>query len=188
MRDVRFLCDSYHHRNCPLSCFLKHLTITFTPKNIRLLNIILLFMKKKIIYSILAIIVIVGILGAIFPQKALQTVVDFGMWMTSSMKHRDPSKEKPKFELTADAFSKEFKDNATEATKKYINQAVLLEGDVTAISGVTVSLNNIACNIDSTEVGKLKDLKAGTKLKLQGLVVSYNDLMDEVDLAQCTIK
>jgi len=151
-------------------------------------HIILLFMKKKILYSLLAIIIILGVWVAIYPQKALQTVVDFGMWMTSSMKHRDPSKEKPKFELTADAFSKEFKDNAAEATKKYINQAVLLEGNVTTVSGVTVSLNNIACNIDSTEVNKIKDIKVGAKMKIQGLVVGYNDIMDEVDLAQCTIK
>ncbi len=115
-------------------------------------------------------------------------VVDLGMAMTSSVKHRNPSTEKAKFEMTADAFSKAFKDNAVEANKQYINQAVLIEGDITNISGVTVSLNNIACNIDSTEAGKMKDLKVGLKVKVQGLVVGYNDLMEEIALAQCTIK
>ncbi len=146
------------------------------------------FMKKKILYSILAIIVVTGVWAAFNREKFTQTVVDLGMAMTSSMKHRDPSKEKAKFETTADVFSKEFKDNASEATKKYINQAVLLEGDITNVAGVTVTLNNIACNIDSTEVAKLKDLKTGSKIKLQGLVVGYNDLMEEVSMAQCTIK
>lgn len=145
-------------------------------------------MKKKIIYSILAIIVVVVIWVAFNKEKATQMVVDLGMAMTSSVKHRNPSTEKAKFEMTADAFSKAFKDNAVEANKQYINQAVLIEGDITNISGVTVSLNNIACNIDSTEAGKMKDLKVGLKVKVQGLVVGYNDLMEEIALAQCTIK
>jgi hypothetical protein len=145
-------------------------------------------MKKKIIYSIVAIIVVVGIWVVLNKEKATQMVVDLGMAMTSSVKHRNPSTEKAKFEMTADAFSKAFKDNAVEANKQYINQAVLIEGDITTISGVTVTLNNIACNIDSTEVGKIKDLKVGSKVKVQGLVVGYNDLMEEIALAQCTIK
>jgi len=145
-------------------------------------------MKKKIIYVILAILIVAGILVAFNKEKATQLVVDFGMALTSSMKHRNPATEKAKFEVTADGLSKEFKDNATAANKKYINQAVLLEGNVSAISGVTISLNNIACNIDSAEVAKMKDIHVGAKLKVQGLVVGYNDLMDEVSLAQCTIK
>jgi hypothetical protein len=145
-------------------------------------------MKKKIIYGIIAIIVVVGIWVVFNKEKATQMVVDLGMAMTSSVKHRNPSTEKAKFEMTAEAFSKAFKDNAVEANKLYINQAVLIEGDITTISGVTVSLNNIACNIDSTEIVKIKDLKVGSKVKVQGLVVGYNDLMEEIALAQCTIK
>jgi hypothetical protein len=145
-------------------------------------------MKKKIIYSIVAIIVVACVWVAFNREKATQMVVDLGMAMTSSVKHRNPSSEKAKFEMTADAFSKAFKDNAVDANKLYINQAVLIEGDITTVSGVTVTLNNIACNIDSTEVGKIKDLKVGSKIKVQGLVVGYNDLMEEIALAQCTIK
>lgn len=145
-------------------------------------------MLKKIIYVIVAVVVVVGIWVAFNKEKATQMVVDLGMAMTSSVKHRNPATEKAKFEVTADAFSKAFKDNAVEANKLYINQAVLIEGDITTIAGVTVTLNNIACNIDSTEVNKIKDLKVGSKVKVQGLVVGYNDLMEEISMAQCTIK
>ena len=144
--------------------------------------------KKKILISFGSIIVLVAIWGAFNQEKFTQGVVDMGMALTSSMKHRNPSLEKAKFELTADAFAKSFKDNPAEATKKYINQAVLIEGEITTIAGVTVSFNNIACNIDSSQANKIKDLKPGSKIKLQGLVVGYNDLMEEVDLAQCSIK
>ena len=145
-------------------------------------------MKKKILYSILAIIVVFAIWAAFNKEKATQAVVDLGMALTSSMKHRNPATEKAKFEMSSDAFAKAFKDNTAEATKKYINQAVLLEGEVTTVSGVIVSFNNVACNIDSADVAKLAGVKPGAKIKVQGLVVGYNDLMEEVDLAQCTIK
>lgn len=145
-------------------------------------------MKKKILYGSLVIIVIIGVLIAFNKEKATQMVVDLGMAMTSSVKHRNPATEQAKFVMTADAFSKAFKDNAVEANKLYINQAVLLDGSITNVSGVTVTLGNVACNIDSTEISKIKDLKTGANIKIQGLVVGYNDLMEEISLAQCSIK
>ena len=145
-------------------------------------------MKKKILYSILGVIVIVAIWVAFNGEKATQMVVDLGMSMTSSVKHRDPSSEKAKFEMTADALTKEFKDDPTQANAKFINQAVLIEGIVTEITGVTVSMNNIACNIDSSNIEKIQQIKTGDKIKVQGLVVGYNDLMEEIPMAQCKIK
>lgn len=145
-------------------------------------------MKKKILLSLAAIVLIFGVWAVFNQEKFTQMVVDLGMAMTSSVKHRNPSDEKAKFEVTAADFSAAFKTNAAEATTKYINQTVLIDGEISAISGVTVSLNNIACNIDSTQAGRIKDLQVGAKIKLQGLVVGYNDLMEEVSMAQCTIK
>lgn len=145
-------------------------------------------MKKKILLIIGVILVVFAVWAALNREKFTQAVVDLGMALTSTVKHRDPSSEKAKFTLTAAAFSNEYKVNAAEAAKKFINQTVLLEGEITAVSGITVSLNNIACNVDSLQAGKLKDLKTGSKIKLQGLVVGYNDLMEEINLAQCSIK
>ncbi len=145
-------------------------------------------MKKKILIGIAVVVVVAGIWFAFNQEKATQMIVDFGMAMTSSVKHRDAATEKAKYEMTADNFSKAFKDNAATANTTYINQAVLLEGTVSSVSGVTVTLNNIACNIDSSDLEKVKILKQGDKIKIQGLVVGYNDLMEEIALAQCKIK
>lgn len=145
-------------------------------------------MKKKILIGIAVVVVVAGIWFAFNQEKATQMIVDFGMAMTSSVKHRDVASEKAKFEMTADDFSKAFKDNAATANTTYINQAVLLDGSVSSISGVTVTLNNIACNVDSSDLEKVKMLKQGDKIKIQGLVVGYNDLMEEIALAQCKIK
>ena len=145
-------------------------------------------MKKKILYTLLAIVVVIAIWGAFNREKFTQAVVDLGMAMTSSVKHRNPAAEKAKFEMTAEALSQAFKANAAEANKQYINQAILVSGTVSGVSGVTVSLNNIACNMDSTQISQLANIKPGATIKLQGLVVGYNDLMEEVSLAQCTVK
>lgn len=145
-------------------------------------------MKKKILIGIAFVVVVAGIWFAFNQEKATQMIVDFGMAMTSSVKHRDAASEKAKFEMTAEDFSKAFKDNAATANTTYINQAVLLDGSVSSISGVTVTLNNIACNVDSSDLEKVKMLKQGDKIKIQGLVVGYNDLMEEIALAQCKIK
>lgn len=145
-------------------------------------------MKKKILIGIAVVVVVAGIWFAFNQEKATQMIVDLGMAMTSSVKHRDAATEKAKYEMTADNFSKAFKDNAATANTTYINQAVLLEGTVSSVTGVTVTLNNIACNIDSSDLEKVKILKQGDKIKIQGLVVGYNDLMEEIALAQCKIK
>ncbi|MFX4820846.1 hypothetical protein ABTC22_18875, partial [Acinetobacter baumannii] len=78
------------------------------------------------------------------------------MKMTSSMQHRDISKEQAAFTLSAETLSKAFSSNKDEATKKYINKSVLVEGNITTIEGNIVSLNNVACNIDSAHISKVK--------------------------------
>ena len=145
-------------------------------------------MKKRIIFTVLTIMIVVGVWGAFNREKATQMVVDLGMWMTSSMKHRNPGKEQPKFKMNSNDLSVEFERSEPLATKKFIDQVVLVDGEVSAMHGVNVSLTNISCNIDSTEINKIKELKVGTKVKVQGLVVGYNNLLGEVNLAECTLK
>lgn len=145
-------------------------------------------MKKKILLSLLVIVAAAGIWAIFNREKATQAIVDLGMALTSSIKHRDPGAEKAKFQISSDDLAKAFQNNLTEANKQYINQAVLVNGNITAIAGFTVSLNNVACNIDSAAVNQLDKLKTGDQVKIQGLVVGYNDLMGEVTLAQCRFK
>ena len=145
-------------------------------------NVIL--MKKKIIITVVALVII----GVIVVVTNFGFFMDLGMKMTSSMQHRDISKEQAAFTLSSDELSKSFTANKDEANKKYINKSVLVEGAVSAVEGVTVSLDHVACNMDSTQITMLKDFKPGSKVKIQGLVVGYDDLMDEIKLSQCVIK
>ncbi|MDH7464008.1 hypothetical protein QEG73_22085 [Chitinophagaceae bacterium 26-R-25] len=115
-------------------------------------------------------------------------VASWATWYVFFKPHRNVGAEKAKYEVTSTTLSGEFKTDTAVALKKYINQAVLIQGKVTNVDGITVSLNNIACNIDSTDISKISGIKAGDDIKVQGLLVGYNDLMEEVNIAECVIK
>ncbi len=131
------------------------------------------FFKRKVVLALFAAAIIFG---------------GWTTWYVFFKPHRNIAKEKASFSLTTDQLSQEFKANTAVATAKYIDKAVLLEGAVTQIEGTTVSFNNVACNIDSAQLAKISSVKTGDKIKLQGQVVGYNDLMEEIGLAQCVFK
>ncbi len=113
--------------------------------------------------------------------------MDVGMALTGGMKHRNAASEKPAFTLTAESLTASFK-NDTTALSKYIDKAILIEGKITAIDGSHVSMDNILCNVDSTELPKVGKLAVGQTAKFQGRLTTYNDLLGEIDLDQCVIK
>ncbi len=101
--------------------------------------------------------------------------------------HRDVSSEKPKFKLTNTALSESFKTD-TSALGRYVDQALLVEGDVTSVEGNHVSLGNIICRMDSANLAEASALKTGDVVKIQGRLTSYNDLMEEVVMDNCVFK
>ncbi|HLO82024.1 MAG TPA: hypothetical protein VK166_13745 [Chitinophagaceae bacterium] len=111
----------------------------------------------------------------------------WAVWYVFYKPHRDVSAEKPKFELTSTALTESFKSD-TAALTKYVDQAVLVEGAVTGVEGNHVSLGNIICSMDSTNLAKLGSVKTGDQVKIQGRLTSYNDLMEEVMLDNCVFK
>lgn len=131
------------------------------------------FFKRKLVLALFAVAIIFG---------------GWTTWYVFFKPHRNVAQEKAAFELTTDQLSQEFKTNNATATAKYIDKAIMLQGTVTQIEGTTVSFNNVACNIDSTNLTKIAAIKVGDKIKLQGQVVGYNDLMEEIGLAQCVFR
>jgi hypothetical protein len=111
----------------------------------------------------------------------------WAIWYVFYKPHRDVGAEKPAFELTSTALTESFKSDTTSFTK-YVDQAILVEGAVTAVEGVHVSLGNIICSIDSTQLTKVGSLKNGDMVKIQGRLTSYNDLMEEIMMDNCFFK
>lgn len=111
----------------------------------------------------------------------------WAVWYVFYKPHRDVSAEKPAYTFTSQALSEAFSSD-TAAYRKYADQAILVEGAVTAIDGKHLSLGNIICSMDSTNQAKLATVKTGDLVKVQGRFTSYNDLMEEIVMDQCVFK
>lgn len=142
--------------------------------------------NKKLRNLLIAAVVLLGVTGIVVVVNP-GLFMDFGMWLTSSAKHRNAAEEKPAFTLTAQQLSDDIK-NDTAAFKKYVDKAVLVNGPISAIEGNHISLGNVICSVDSTEAVKISKLATGQEVKIQGRVSTYNDLMEEIVLDQCVIK
>jgi hypothetical protein len=111
----------------------------------------------------------------------------WAIWYVFYKPHRDISAEKPAYELTSQALSDAFKAD-TASYKKYVDQAILVSGAVTAVEGSHVSLGNIICSFDSAQIAKVSALKSGDMVKIQGRLTTYNDLMEEIMIDNCALK
>ena len=111
----------------------------------------------------------------------------WAVWYVFYKPHRNVGNEKAAYEMTADALTKAFATD-TAAVSKYIDKAILVEGNIANIEGSHIAMGNIICNMDSTALPELTRLKAGDKVKVQGRLTTYNDLMEEILMDQCVIK
>lgn len=113
--------------------------------------------------------------------------MDLGMALTSGAKHRNAATEQPAFTLSAQQLSADVKADTANITK-YLDKAVLVNGPVSAVDGLHVSLGNVVCTMDSTQAAKAASTASGTEVKIQGRITSYNDMLEEINLDQCVFK
>jgi len=108
-------------------------------------------------------------------------------------KHADLSKANPDFVVTATALQKEFEEDETTASAKYINKILELSGEIEYIArtdsnNLNISLktdNEISSVICTFSMGKgPSDPKAGDEITLRGICSGY--LMD-VLLNNCAL-
>jgi tRNA_anti-like len=131
--------------------------------------------KKNLRNAFIAVVLIGLVVGA------------WAIWYVFYKPHRDVASEKPAYTMTSEALSAAFKSDATAITT-YADKAILVSGPVTGIEGTHISLGNVVCNLDSTEVGKISGISQGQNINIQGRFTTYNDLMEEVMLDKCVIK
>jgi hypothetical protein len=143
--------------------------------------------RKYVVTALLVAVVAAVILQFTYPGGVVGSFMDLGMKMTSGMKQRDVGAEAAAFTLKADELTQAFKSD-TAAMTKYIDQAVLVEGTISAINGNVVNMGNISCSMDSSGLTKLASLQAGAVAKIQGRLTTYNDLLEEVQMDKCVIK
>ena len=108
------------------------------------------------------------------------------VWYVFYKPHRDVGGEKPAYTLKSDALQKEFEDDG--ALAKYIDQAVLIEGNISEVGPTYVTMGNVVCNFEPTAAPAFEDLKAGSQAKVQGRVSTFNDLLGEIVVDKCVLK
>ena len=95
---------------------------------------------------------------------------------------RNVSNEETAFTISSKNISDEFATNVDASNKKYLDKAIAITGNVTAVNWKEVILDNsIICNLKEVDATIQKD----QKVTLKGRVVGYDDLMGEIKLDQC---
>ena len=102
--------------------------------------------------------------------------------------HKNYSNTKPNIIVDSSNFIKEFKANATIATEKYLNQIILVKGNVTDRLTKSVVLNNgIVCTLDSSSLKALRLIQINNDVSIKGRFVGFDDLFEEIRLDHCFI-
>jgi len=101
--------------------------------------------------------------------------------------HRDIESEKTDYTVKAASFIKEFQLNETEATTKYLNKTLEIEGTLSSIDENTVVLEDlIFFALNKDEAPPTKD-KLTTIVRIKARCIGYDNLLEEIKLDQATI-
>lgn len=104
-------------------------------------------------------------------------------YMTHFYGVKDYGSANAEYTLTNDIVKSEFVANETAATKKYVNKAILISGTVTENTGTNINFAGVSCKMSSPE----NSVKVGDNVKIQGRLVGYDSLIEEVQLDQCSV-
>ena len=100
--------------------------------------------------------------------------------------HRDISTETAAFSISVNQLLTEFTEDETKANSKYLDKSILIKGKVTSVdnSNKTIVLDEKAFVIltNSTEI------KVNTEVSVQGRLIGYDSLLEEIKLDQAHIK
>ena len=119
------------------------------------------------------------------PIFILLLIIVYAVW---NKPHKNYSNTKPKITIDSSNFINEFKANSTLATEKYLNQVILVNGNVTDRLTKSVVLNNgIVCTLDSLSLKALGLIQINNEVSIKGRFVGFDDLFEEIRLDHCFI-
>ena len=115
----------------------------------------------------------------------LLMIVVYAVW---NKPHKNYSNTKPKITIDSSNFINEFKANSTLATEKYLNQIILVNGNITDKLTKSVVLDNgIVCTLDSSSLKALGLIQINDEVSIKGRFVGFDDLFEEIRLDHCFI-
>ena len=102
--------------------------------------------------------------------------------------HKDYSTMRTDITISSLNFINEFKANSTLATEKYLNQIILINGNITDKLTKSVILDNgIVCTLDSSSLKALRLIQINNEVSIKGRFVGFDDLFEEIRLDHCFI-
>ena len=102
--------------------------------------------------------------------------------------HKDYSTMKTDVTISSLNFINAFKANSTLATEKYLNQIILVSGDITDKLTTSVVLDNgVVCTLDSSSLKALRLIQINDNISIKGRFVGFDDLFEEIRLDHCFI-
>jgi len=112
-------------------------------------------------------------------------IIVYAVW---NKPHKNYSNTKPNIIIYSSNFINEFKANATIATEKYLNQIILVNGNVTDKLNKSIVLDNgIVCSLDSSSLDALELIQINDEGIIKGRFVGFDDLFKEIRLDHCFI-
>ena len=112
-------------------------------------------------------------------------IIVYAVW---NKPHKNYSNTEPNITIDSSNFINEFKTNSTLATEKYLNQVILVNGNVTDRLTKSVVLNNgIVCTLDSSSLKALGLIQINNDVSIKGRFVGFDDLFEEIRLDHCFI-
>ncbi len=128
-------------------------------------------MKKKLFYFSLLLIVVI-----------------FAVYKYMYQSHRDITSEDAAFSKTVSDVFEAFTNNDSLANKTYLDKTILVKGKITDID-LTNKLITVDEKLSARFIKKIPDkIKLQDSITLKGRVVGFDDLLEEIQMDQCTIE
>ncbi|MES2410454.1 MAG: hypothetical protein V4535_03320 [Bacteroidota bacterium] len=128
-------------------------------------------MKKKLFYILLLLIVVV-----------------FGIYKYMYKSHRDIATEDAAFSKTVSEVFQAFTTNDSLANKTYLDKTISVKGKITNID-LSSKIITVDEKLSARFTNKISDnIKLQDSITLKGRLVGYDDLLEEIQMDQCTIE
>lgn len=114
-------------------------------------------------------------------------LVVIGVYLYTYQGHRDITKEKSDFEVTATEVFQEFQSDEKEATAKYLDKTIVVSGKIDSFDQNTKSVF-LDGKVFATFLNEIpQEIEINTEITLKGRLIGYDSLLGELKMDQCII-
>jgi hypothetical protein len=114
-------------------------------------------------------------------------VIGFGTYKYLYQSHRDIAAEEANFTTTVQDIYTSFTENDSLANAKYLDKTIALRGKISNID-FTNKIITVDEKLSARFTDKLpENIKIQDSINLKGRLVGFDDLLEEIQIDQCTV-